>query len=434
MAKKIFLSDIDLALNQLLQAKLENLASDPTGTESRIYYNTVIKKVKYYNGTAWLTVVDDLDSRLTDSRTPTAHVIATNVALGSEHTISGAAVGHVLRASGATTANFQQLAHSDISGIGSNTHAQIDTHIGDATKHRVINDAGTSNTDLFSASKILQLIADLNTTIAGSLVYKGGYDAATNTPLLDATPIAVTQGWTYVVTVAGTFFTEAVQVGDMIIAKQTNPTALTHWTVVNKNIPDIVAASETVSGIIEIATQAEVTTGTDDIKAITPLKLAQAVPSASETLAGKIEIATTAEATAGTDNVRAITPLKLAQAVPAASETVAGRMEIATTAEVATGTDDTRAITPLKLKTALGITATLSTARKFTAVIPGQNGVLTSFDIDHGIPGMVVAQVFRTATPFDYVDTEIIIGVAGHLTVNFNVAPTASAYSIVVVG
>ena len=42
---------------------------------------------------------------------------------------------------------------------------------------------------------------------------------------------------------------------------------------INKNIADIVPASETESGIIEIATQAEVDAGTDDTRAITPLKL-----------------------------------------------------------------------------------------------------------------------------------------------------------------
>lgn len=34
------------------------------------------------------------------------------------------------------------------------------------------------------------------------------------------------------------------------------------------------ASSESQSGIIELATQAEVTTGTDDVRAVTPLKLA----------------------------------------------------------------------------------------------------------------------------------------------------------------
>lgn len=37
-------------------------------------------------------------------------------------------------------------------------------------------------------------------------------------------------------------------------------------------------ASETVKGIIEIATQAETNTGTDDVRALTPLKLTNATP------------------------------------------------------------------------------------------------------------------------------------------------------------
>jgi hypothetical protein len=49
---------------------------------------------------------------LIHSRTPT-HVIATNLALGAEHTISAPA-GMVLRAS---AANFQQLLHSDLGAV-----------------------------------------------------------------------------------------------------------------------------------------------------------------------------------------------------------------------------------------------------------------------------------------------------------------------------
>lgn len=39
---------------------------------------------------------------------------------------------------------------------------------------------------------------------------------------------------------------------------------------------DLPASSETASGAIELATQAEITTGTDDLRAVTPLKLAVA--------------------------------------------------------------------------------------------------------------------------------------------------------------
>ena len=48
-----------------------------------------------------------------------------------------------------------ELAHDSITGSGANTHAQVDTHLADATKHRVINDAGSSTTDLWSADKVI---------------------------------------------------------------------------------------------------------------------------------------------------------------------------------------------------------------------------------------------------------------------------------------
>jgi hypothetical protein len=72
-------------------------------------------------------------------------------------------------------------------------------------------------------------------------------------------------------------------------------------------------ASETVKGVAELATQAEVTTGTDDARIVTPLKLATriaaipATPAASETVSGIVELATLAEVATGTDSTRAVT-------------------------------------------------------------------------------------------------------------------------------
>lgn len=78
-------------------------------------------------------------------------------------------------------------------------------------------------------------------------------------------------------------------------------------------------ASETVKGIAEIATTAEVVAGTDDLKFVTPAKLAAGIPAATEAKAGKAEIATQAEVTAGTDDARFVTPLKLAVAMSGTS-------------------------------------------------------------------------------------------------------------------
>ena len=57
----------------------------------------------------------------------------------------------------------------------------------------------------------------VDTNIVGNLVFQGGYNAATNTPDLDSSPSAsIKKGWAYVVTAAGSFFTETVEVLSLI--------------------------------------------------------------------------------------------------------------------------------------------------------------------------------------------------------------------------
>lgn len=51
-----------------------------------------------------------------------SHVLATGSALGPDHTISGAADGQVLRASGTSAARFDPLDHTDLTGVTVNQH------------------------------------------------------------------------------------------------------------------------------------------------------------------------------------------------------------------------------------------------------------------------------------------------------------------------
>jgi len=80
--------------------------------------------------------------------------------------------------------------------------------------------------------------AYVDAAVVGGLIYQGGYDAATNTPNLDSPPTiaGIKKGWTYTVTVDGTFFTEQVRVGDVLIAEIDSPTTLADWTTVQNNI------------------------------------------------------------------------------------------------------------------------------------------------------------------------------------------------------
>lgn len=82
------------------------------------------------------------------------------------------------------------------------------------------------------------------------------------------------------------------------------------------------AATEMVAGIVELATGAEVQTGTDTTRAITPAGLA--ARTATDTRTGLIELATTAEAAAGTDTTRAVTPAGLAAYSPPKLSTAQG--------------------------------------------------------------------------------------------------------------
>lgn len=97
--------------------------------------------------------------------------------------------------------------------------------------------------------------------IAGAMTFKGIVAFGAVEPSSPAT------GDTYVFSTAGTNTwntSDVVQIGDSAIWNGTD------WSFIQGNV---LAASETVAGVIEIATQAETNTGADDTRAITPAKL-----------------------------------------------------------------------------------------------------------------------------------------------------------------
>ena len=118
--------------------------------------------------------------------------------------------------------------------------------------------------------------AYVDSVASGGMTHKGGYNASTNTPALDTGSPVLAVGDLYTVTVAGTFFTIPLEVGDTLISDVDSSDAanVNDWTIVQTNLG---AASETTPGYIQLATQAEMDTGTDDAKAVTPLKYANSI-------------------------------------------------------------------------------------------------------------------------------------------------------------
>jgi hypothetical protein len=311
-----FVNVVDFNLNQAQEFVLENLAADPTaGNIGRLIYNTASSKVKVDNGTAFVdisgditevaagtylngggttgvvTLNHDLTSRsdTTSSSSPgysgsfavvdsvtsntTGHITAINVKTvtlpaaenytwiltgdtGTPETINsgntvdiqgGTNINTVVGSPDILTVNLDDsitLAGTlTVNGTGQSSFA------GQVT----VQPMPIANTD--AASK-----AYVDSVVAGGLIYQGGYDAATNTPNLDNNPVPnnIKKGWTYTVTVDGTFFTEQVRVGDVLIAEVDAPTALSDWTTVQNNI-DLASLTQVGIGNVNAGTGITVT-------------------------------------------------------------------------------------------------------------------------------------------------------------------------------
>lgn len=140
-----------------------------------------------------------------------------------------------------------------------------------------LNDATQSGTYTWSSNKIKTYIENLiGQSLTGALIYQpGGYipatvkgSMATPSPITSAT---IKTGMVWVITANGWVGDEPVSIGDHLIANTDNASNIaTNYQIIEKGIPDIVDATDTVKGLIQIATDVEAIVGTDAVKAMTP--------------------------------------------------------------------------------------------------------------------------------------------------------------------
>jgi hypothetical protein len=136
------------------------------------------------------------------------------------------------------------------------------------------------------------------------------------------------------------------------------------------NTGDEVAATTTVAGIVELATNTEANAGTDTSRALTPSNLAAFTGSSNITTVGTIGSGTWQGSAISTSYISNLSGTNTGDE-PNATASVKGIVELATAAEVVTGTDSTRAVTPSTLRAA------------FKAVTITGDASATSFNVDH---------------------------------------------------
>ncbi len=269
-----FLDNLDLNANQLLDAKLQVDSTAPSVAEGKIWFDSGSDKAfKYYNGTAWIDPaasgatytlpaaaanVNQGKITLTGSDGSTDVVFFSGGTTGTGLTISASSNNININANYTASPNNIINAATATSSTGA---GYILRTVGDTSEQLAVNKTKMSHIPFsnFAAAttvvsmggyKLQQLATPVANTDAatkayvdassagsGALIFQGGYDAATNTPDLDSNPSSsIKQGWVYVVTAAGNFFTEVVEVGDLLIADSDAPTALTDWVTVQNNI------------------------------------------------------------------------------------------------------------------------------------------------------------------------------------------------------
>lgn len=250
-----YITVVDLALGTRTATTLPITNSAGTGVTLPVATTTLAGLLSAADKTKLDNIATGANNYVHPTQNPGAHPFATALTQGvkvlSQMTVT--TEGHV------TSIGARDLTAADLALV------MINNASNDAT------------TQTWSASKIYsELQAAINQAQTGALIFKGPYNPVTNAPDIKVIAPAGTikTGFTYVVSVAGDFLGEAVEPGDMIIARVDNPgSTLSNWQIVNKNIPAINYATTLVDGLIRLATQAEAIAGTNNTKAITPLTL-----------------------------------------------------------------------------------------------------------------------------------------------------------------
>ena len=401
MAKK-FLTSLDLTKNQILNVAIQNLSSAPSSpVAGQVYFNTTDAHLYFYNGTAWVDASGDISAVVagaglggggtTGSVTLDINVDNATIEISADAIqVKDLGITTAKLANGAVTtvkigdnqvtfAKIQTIASGKVLGnVSGSTGAVAEVSIITATDL-----TGSADTNIPSTAAIKAYV-DSKTGGLGNL--EGEWNASIGAFPVGSTPVAGTKAGDYwLVTTAGTVDGVAFNVGDVLVAKVNAASVSTYagnWFSLEVNRDQ---ATESILGLVTLATQTEVNTGTNSTDAVTPA-----------TLAGRT-----------------------------ATETRTGIAEIATQAETDTGTNDTTIVTPLKLKTLLD-----NRTGGYAANVG--DGTATSFALTHGLGTRDVVVVIYDNTTYEEVITDVVLTSTSVVTVSFAVAPASNAYRVVI--
>ena len=284
MSSPKFYWNPDINNKQLVQARLENLTSNPTNPKSgRIYYNTTDEKIWFYKNSAWQAVGSIHDIKSTDKSININNAegivdievnvdkATINIKDNGEVYISDEGVDTLQLADNAVTTikiidgaitfnKVQQMPTMTLLGniTSSSNHPQAITIIDDP------NLLGGSNQNIPTTGAV---IAYINNAVSGLGVLQGGWDASSG--LFPGTSDTSIGDYWYV-TVSGIIGGISYEVGDILVASIANPTTQSDYTHIKLARGQ---ATATIIGVVKLSTDEQAKAMSNTENALTPSNL-----------------------------------------------------------------------------------------------------------------------------------------------------------------
>ncbi|MES2651262.1 MAG: hypothetical protein V4663_05950 [Bacteroidota bacterium] len=325
-----FLSNADFGKNQIINVRLDSLATAPASPGvGQFYFDTTLGEPRIWDGSNWKSMTSgDIESVLTPAGSGLTGGATTGVVtLGinvDNATLEISTNTVQLKNLGVTSAKIADANVTTVKILDKNvTFAKIQdiptmtvigkvtAGTGTATTIAILNEPTLASNSASSLPTQASVKAYVDSTVAAVGTLVGGFDAAVQTNY----PSGSKKGDYWYVTVAGTVQGTVFNIGDMLVANKAaaSTTLASDWIFLESNRDQ---ATTTTLGVLRLATTAEAQGLTNTIAAITPATLATVT--ATETRIGLVELATTAEVVTGTDTVRASTPAGVKAAIDAA--------------------------------------------------------------------------------------------------------------------
>jgi hypothetical protein len=200
-----FLNSIDLNQLELLNAAIENQATDAlagTGVDGQLYYNTTDDDLKVWTGSAWSTIVTTGSGDAVESITAGNGIFVTGtpsvpiVSVAYLESANGALDNIIQKAptNGTLSSTNEILVNKALTGTFNAAKVALNTipinffataigdiDLGGFKASNLADPTGTQD----AATK-----AYVDAATVGGLIYQGGYNASTNSPALD-TAVAI---------------------------------------------------------------------------------------------------------------------------------------------------------------------------------------------------------------------------------------------------